>query len=369
MRYLLRVFSLSLALVALGFSSLAAADSDLGTRVFTMSNAADGNQIIEFVHFPEKGLMERRRARHTGGLGIGGIIGNQEGLVVNRDARLLFVVNAGSDSLSVFKITRRGLRLIDVEYSLGERPVSIAQHGNLVYVLNAGSDTIAGFTIDFRGELDPMYDSVRTLSGTGTGAAQISFTPRGDALVVTERATKTITTFLVDSQGLPGTAVVNESAGITPFGFSFDRHGHLLISEANGGADNASTVSTYDIHADGTLSVLHAALPTDQSAACWLVTSRDGRHAFITNTRSSNITALDVDASGTLSLVSPNGVDALTGEGSGPLDMALSPNGQFAYVLSARDGTISAFEVNGSALESIPGADELPTSVNGLATF
>jgi hypothetical protein len=39
--------------------------------------------------------------------------------------------------------------------------------------------------------------------------------------------------------------VSTPSTGATPFGFSFDRFGHLLVSNAEGGAARASTVTAY----------------------------------------------------------------------------------------------------------------------------
>ena len=103
----------------------------------------------------------------------------------------------------MFRVHKGGLTLIDTANSDGSQPVSLTQYGDLLYVLNAGSDSIAGFTINDNGTLSLLTGSVRGLSGTGTGAAQISFTPRGDALVVTEKATNRITTFLIDEDGLP----------------------------------------------------------------------------------------------------------------------------------------------------------------------
>ena len=55
------------------------------------------------------------------------------------------------------------------------------------------------------------------------------------------------------------------------------------MSEAFGGAAGASTSSLYEVGADGTLSVLDAAVPTTESAACWIIISQDGRFAYTTN--------------------------------------------------------------------------------------
>ena len=338
-------------------------------QVFTMTNAADGNEVLMFSHHPHQGLIQVGSVA-AGGKGSGGGLGNQGGLVLSEDHRWLFAVNAGSDSISVFEVGKSGLTLVDTVSSGGGQPVSLTQHENLLYVLNAASDSIAGFTVGYHGKLTPLADSVRSLSGVGTGPAQISFTPWGDMLVVTEKATDRITTFVLDEDGVPGSAVVNASAGATPFGFAFDRYGHLVVTEAAGGAEDASSVSSYDIREDGTLAVLASSVPTTETAACWVITSRNGRFAFTTNTGSSSISAFRIDRNGNLTLTTEDGVAGHTGEGSAPIDLALSRNGRYLFALSASNGTIVAYRVIGnSRLLPLPGVSGLPTTLNGLAAL
>jgi 6-phosphogluconolactonase len=306
----------------------------------------------------------------TGGDGTGAGLGNQGGVILSEHHRWLYAVNAGSNSISAFRVHKGGLTLTDTVASEGSRPISLTRHDNLLYVLNAGSDSIAGFTVNQDGSLSPLADSVRGLSGTGTDPAQISFTPWGDALVVTEKATNKITTFLVDEDGRPGPAVVNDSEGPTPFGFDFDRYGHLLVSEAAGGALDASSVSSYAIEEDGTLTVLASAVPTTETAACWVEMSRNGRYAFTTNTGSSSISAFESDRDGSLMATTEDGVAASTGPGSVPIDLALSTRGNYLFALSAANGTIAAFRLIGNReLVPMPGVTGLPTTINGLAAY
>lgn len=364
-----KTFYLALLISLCGFALPAAARGYDAARVYTMTNAADGNAILMFAHRPAQGLVSLGSVA-GGGRGTGSGLGNQGALALSHDHRWLYAVNAGSDSISVFRVWRGRLKLIDSVDSNGAQPVSLSVHGDLLYVLNAGSDSIAGFSVNDNGTLRPLADSVRSLSGSGTGPAQVSITPWGDALVVTEKATNRITTFVLDAHGRPGSAVVNDSVGVTPFGFAFDRFGHLLVSEANGGAPAASSLSSYDIAANGTLDVLAPAVPTTETAACWVVTSRDGRYAFTTNAGSSSISAFKSDRDGGLTLTTPDGVAGNTGAGTAPIDMALSSGGNFLYALSAADGSIAAFRVIGNRkLVSIAGVTGLPTGLNGLAAY
>jgi len=262
--------------------------------------------------------------------------------------------------------------LTDKVASGGRMPVSLALRHNLLYVLNAGglagdTDNITGF-IFADGNLVPLPGSTHALSGANTGPAQVSFSREGDALIVTERVTGLIDTFQVGDDGLLMGAKSFASVGATPFGFDVGRQNRLFVSEAAGGAANASSASSYEISDDGDLTTLAGAVPTHQTAACWLLTSRNGRFVYTANAGSGSISGFRVGTDGTLHLLDSTGVTASTGAGSHPTDMVQSRNGRFLYSLNNGNGTISSFEVgaNGS-LHSLSTVTGLPTSSAGLA--
>jgi 6-phosphogluconolactonase len=336
--------------------------------VFTMTNAADGNAVLAFRRLAN-GRLHFLDSFPTDGDGAGAGLGNQGGVVLSDDGRYLFAVNAGSDSLSVFAVRPRGLTLLDVEPSGGSGPISVTSDGDLVYVLNGGGDgNIAGFELAPDGSLSPISGSIRPLSEDAPGPAQIAFSPDGRVLVVTEKDTNRVVTYVVGRDGLPSDPIVNPSEGVTPFGFSFGHSGRLFVSEATGGAADASTVSSYDLSRDGTLIPITSALPTTETAACWLVLTGTGRYAYTTNTGSGSVSGLRIARDGTVSLLDADGV---TGEaGNSPIDAALSRNSRFLYVLNSTDHTLSAFAVGADgSLTPLPGVSGLPASTNGLAAL
>jgi 6-phosphogluconolactonase (cycloisomerase 2 family) len=336
-------------------------------EVYTMSNAVDGNEVLAFSR-DARGRLGPPEAYETGGLGTGSGLGNQGGVVLNRSGRWLFVVNAGSDQISVFRVRRRGLALVDVTDSGGSQPVSVAVDRNLLYVLNAGSDSITGFHLTRHGHLAPVAGSTRPLSTTGTGPAQISFSPDGQQLVVTEKATSRIVVYQLDDDGLPSDPIVHDSVGQTPFGFAFDRRGRVFVSEAAGGAPDASSVSSYELEDNGDLETISGAVPTTESAACWVVVTGNGRFAYTTNAASGSISGYFIDRDGSLSLLDADGRTGETGTGSGPIDMSLSVNSRYLYTLNGGNGTISAFRVgHDGSLNPLSGVDGLPPAANGLA--
>lgn len=368
------ILKLALLAAAAGIlpASVMAADDNHYTRrvvgaVYTMTNATTGNEILVFDR-RANGRLRAAGSVSTGGVGTGGGLGNQGAVILRAGERFLFAVNAGSNDISVFAVKRHGLQLIDRTPSNGQRPVSVTAKRGLLYVLNAGSDTIAGFYVSRHGKLTPISDSIRPLSGSGTGPAQIEFSPDGDTLVVTEKATNRIVTYEVSRRGLAGDPQVFPSAGQTPFGFAFGKRSDLVVSEATGGGPNASTVSSYELGDDGQVQVINT-ISNGQSAVCWVVITPDGRFAFVSNTGSGNLTALRIDESGVLTSLNADGNSADTGPGSAPIDMALNRNGRFLYTLNSGNGTISAFRVrnDGSLLPFTSGIAGLPNGANGLA--
>jgi hypothetical protein len=95
------------------------------------------------------------------------------------DGTVVVNVNVGSNSVSAFAATLRGLRLIGTASSGGTDPNSVTIAGDdLVYVLNAGSDTIAGLRLG-DGRLRPIPGSVRPPGAGALLLRQIRLTAPG----------------------------------------------------------------------------------------------------------------------------------------------------------------------------------------------
>jgi len=366
-RHALRLFVLGLAVAGFGLPAIARADDD-GQLVFTSSNASAGNALMVYATASD-GSLTLRNQLATGGLGSGAGLGSQGAVTLSGDGRYLFVVNAQSNTVSTFMIRRGELRRTSVVDSGGLHPISVTEHNGLVYVLNdQGAGNVAGFR-NARGELQAIAGSARGLSAAGgTAPAQVGFGSDGDVLVVTEKATNRLTSYPVLADGRLGAPVVSASAGATPFGFAFDNQNHLLVSEAFGGAVGASAVSSYRFTdaAPATPILVSASVPTTQTAACWVVTTPNGKFAYATNTGSSSVSSYRVARSGQIELAAA--IAGNTGAGSSPIDAAVSRDGHRLFVLNAGSATISAFGIamDGS-LSAGGGAAGLPGSAVGLA--
>lgn len=342
-------------------------ESAFAGQVYTQSNSPAGNQVLLFNRAAD-GSLTPGGAFWTGGTGTGAGLGNQSSLALNSTGRFLLAINAGSNEISSFVVRRDGtLDLVGHWPSGGTTPLSVTIHGNIVYVVNGGgSGNIAGFTISSRGVLSPIAGSSLPLSSSAAGPAQISFSPNGKILVVTEKATNSLSVYRVASNGsVTGPSVV-PSNGATPFGFAF--YGPVLVvSEAFGGAPDASAASSYEVHANGTLETITASAPTTETAACWIAFSIDGKYAYTTNTASGTISGYSVK-NGALTLLNADGVTGVTGPGSSPIDLAVSPDGAYLYALGSGTHAIAVFAINADgSLTALPGgASSLVPGTNGL---
>jgi hypothetical protein len=337
--------------------------------VFVQTNQPSGNQIVVFRRGPD-GRLSATGTYPTGGLGGVASPGTESDTLASQGslqyvpwARALIAVNAGSDTVSTFRVNGHRLRLLNVVDSGGQFPNSVGVHGRLVYVLNAGGTGIVhGFWLTKHHGLAPIAGSARSLGLANgnppnflTAPGQVGFTPDGHQLLITTKAsTSSIDVFAVGSDGLlSASPVVNPSATPVPFAFTFD--GARLVD----GEAGMSSVTTYAIDAGGVLSDPKSA-SDGQMALCWIL----GVHGvyYVSNTASNNLSSFTIDSSGQPSLL--EAVAATTNPG--PIDLASS--GDFLYAETGVNGTVDEFAVNGDGtLDPIGTVAGLPVGIEGIA--
>lgn len=296
-------------------------------------------------------------------------LASQGALILDQGNQFLFAVNAGSNQISVLRVGTTELTLVGVFDSGGIRPISLTLHEDLLYVLNeGGTPNITGFTVGDDGTLTPLADSTQPLIGdTAADPAQVGFSRDGTLLVVTEKAGNRLNTYTIDENGLPSAPIDNTSNGMTPFGFAFNNQDTLIVSEAFGGAPNQSAASSYSASEDGVLSVISGSVPNSQTASCWVVTTNNGKSAFVSNTASGTISSYDIGP-GNGELILVNAVAADTGAGSAPIDMALNNSSHFLFVLLGGSQSVASYRVErDGSLTSIDIEGGLPLGAQGIA--
>ena len=367
--------------------------------VFLQTNDAKGNEVVAYVRRANGTLREVGRYA-TGGKGSGSFEDSAQGLVLGSadgetspthiidKAELLFVPNAGSDTISVFRVKADRVELVSETPSGGEKPVSITVSHGLLYVLNSGEfddrliigqtalencthgqlPSVTGFRVTPDGSLKQIDGSTRLLTATGeSGCSQIAFSPDGKTLVAAERiaggkkdkatgfAKGALLTYPVYPDGTLGPVQLTEPTGNGPFAFTFTKEGALLVAQQNGGPTNdaGGTVMTYTLNPDGTLAPVGKPVFTSGTDTCWIVVTNDERYAFTTSPLGpGRISTLTVGKDGAMTLLhpvasAPDGRNiANSRSGTFLVDVGLSHDSRYLYAVEALAGDLYAFAVN-----------------------
>jgi 6-phosphogluconolactonase (cycloisomerase 2 family) len=339
-----------------------------------MTNDATTNEVIAFGRTPDGQLVPGDHFQ-TGGRGSGGTVDplqSQGSLNLSQDHSLLFAANAGSGTVSVFRVRGASLTLLDQEDSGGSEPLSIAQNGNFVYVLNgAAAGSVVAFQWDGR-KLRQVPNSTSFLSATSAGGSSVTISPDRKTLVVTERLTNDIDTFQIRPDGTLGPIVVNNSKAPGVFAASFAPDGAVLVSETGpANATNGSAISSYSVLTNGTISAISQSVPTLGAANCWNAVAPNGLWVYVSNSASNSVSGFTIGSGGTLT---PIGGTLLGSNpaGSTNLDIAVSSDSSFVYTLNSGAGAIGIFAIqNDGSLISLGEVDGLPKAAgfNGIAAL
>jgi 6-phosphogluconolactonase (cycloisomerase 2 family) len=344
---------------ALAPAASAAADEQL-SGVYTMTNATSGNTLLAFKRGRD-GSLSPNGTYPTGGNGTGTGLGSGHSIAVSDDGREVVVVNAGSNSISVFRAQHDRVELLGAPVaSGGTEPISVTIDANRVYVLNASSNSIAGFQLEDQRGLAPIPGSVRPLgSGTST-PSQIQFDKTGHVLIVDERGSSTIDTFVVDQRGVAGAAKTTPSDAGGPFGFDVNQRGDILFSAVALGGGQMSGATSYDVSRNGTLTPNGAPVTSGQAAACWLAAA--GEFAYTTNAGSGSIGRFRVARDGSLTLTGTT----VLGTGSHPLDEGVSRDQDYLYVLVDGAHAIASYRVQPDGGLTPVNTVTVPTGAAGI---
>jgi len=344
--------------------------------VFVMNNSATRNEVIAFARAAD-GSLQQSGIFSTGGRGTGGVtdpLESQGSLTLSQDHSLLFAVNGGSSEVSVFQVHGSRLALVDKQLTGGAEPNAVAQHGNLVYVLNVGgSSNVVGFAVNANGRLSRIPSSTRFLTTNNSEGASLAFSPNGQFLAVSERATNNIDVFQVLADGTLAPIVVNIDSQPGAFAVSFAPDGAALVSETGpAGGSDASTISSYSILPNGTLFAISAGVPTLGNANCWNVATPNGLWVYVSNAASATISGFHIGTGGSLTPIGAT-VLGINSTGAGNLDIAVTADSKFLYTLNSGDGTIGVFAIQqqGGALVNLSEDPVISAKAgfNGIAAF
>lgn len=356
----------ALAMAAAPVGAFAGPNADV---LFTMTNAASGNHVLVFAQGPD-GQVHRVASVATGGLGTDANLGSEGSIALSPGRTRLYTVNAGSGTLSVLGVSGTHVWKQRVVNSGGADPISVTAGRRWVYVLNAGGTPgVVGFRVT-DGGLSRIDGGSRSLTTADVTPEQVSLSPSGRTLVVTNKTSSTIDTFAVHADGSLGPARSQASDGAASYGFAFTRRGELIVSDAGQAPTSAATAYWIDRHAS-----LHTAsgpLETNQLAACWVAVTPNGRYAYVADAHSGTVSGLAIAHDGAISLLDASGITASGGAGSTTLDEAVSPGGHLFSVLVFNTtpgvNAVLNFRIGADgSLHRVSRTGGLPAATSGLA--
>ena len=360
------------SLVAAPAASAEGKQSKIGA-VYTETNNPSGNKLVVFRR-TATGRLRHKQTVSTGGIGgrqnqpgcgpPGGcpFLDTQDAVRVAAGGRLVFAVNAGSNTVSSFRVTSRGVKLVDQKSSGGQFPHSLTAHGGLLYVLNGNSSNISGLRYSSNGKLTPINGSTQSFSppappsascppplGPACGSRDIAFDNNGKLLVVTLLAANQLMTFPVDSSGKAGAGTAHPSQNPLPFALAFDPLNRLVDAELGPDPTQPGFAATYGVSNSGNVTNIDNK-GSGGAAPCWVRITDDGKYVFIVNAGGgppASVARFKLSPSGRLTRLGnvARSEFALT-------DETLSRDSEFLYVLApgnlmtgANEGHIIEFKV------------------------
>ena len=360
--------------LAAGGSMLAASISLLGAATAASASTASTSPVVGYTYLDGNTAASNTIdgfARHAdgsvtplpgspfaaGGAGLGTGLASQGAIQATPDGRYLLAVDAGSNQISVLRITAGGVPVPVGQpvSSGGIKPVSVAlSPTGLVYVANSGQggSGYPGFRLHFDGSLTPIPGSTVTVPDSA-GLGDVFFNPFGNHLIGTRTGTSQIDSFVVLPGGhllaAKGSPFTGQGLGQLGAEFSPANPSQLFVSNAHNGA-GLGTVSAYRDSLFGQLSSIGSSPYADgQTAPCWVEISRNGKYLFVTNTGSGNISSYAINPEGSLTLIGTTGIKG----GGADIDERLSPDGRYLLVDGSGNHILSVFAVSGGNLTEV----------------
>ncbi|MEO7152907.1 MAG: beta-propeller fold lactonase family protein [Burkholderiaceae bacterium] len=397
----LTALSIAMALGA-GVALPASAGTDKTSGVvYVESNAASDNAILAYRRSPQGDLTPLPGSPFaTGGKGVFdlsldlGPFDSDQLITTNADKTLLFAVNAGSNTIAVFRIHADG-SLAAVAGSPfpsgGINPVSVGVARDTLVVVNKAMDprqsatslpNYTSFHFAPDGRIDPVPLSTVTVGPTNSPSqALISANQRlvfgadfFGGLLQSFQIGQTGSLAQNAPQALPATAFEGSPAPRLPLGLTAHPNRPVVYV----GLVTVNKIAVYSHDNFGVLSFVRT-VDDSGSAPCWLRTNADGSRLYVSNTGDSSITVYD-----TTDPLAPKEIQKLTlkGEGS-PFQIEFDPRGNYLYVVNQRaiastpigqGNTLHTLRVNANGHLTEPGSPtvlDLPlgTRPQGLATF
>jgi DNA-binding beta-propeller fold protein YncE/PKD repeat protein len=275
------------------------------------------------------------------------------GVVVSPDGRHVYVTNLDSESVSAFSIASNGSLhpVAGSPFTTGYGPwgVAVSPDGNHLYVANnnrgSASGSVSAFSIASNGSLSPVAGSPFTTGGEEP--TDLAVSPDSKHLYVADQSADSVSAFSIASNGslsaVPGSPFATEhprGVAVTP-----DSRYLYVVNEST------DTVSAFSIASNGSLSPVSGSPFAAGYGALGVAVTPDGKHLYTANSGSGeNVSAFSIAVNGSLSPVSGSPFATGGGRPGGPSarpnSVAVSRDGKHLYVTNYGSNNVSAFSIS-----------------------
>lgn len=352
-----RMFFLLAVLGLFGAIQLIQPTKAHGETLYTMTNVAGPNAVAAFNVDPETGRLQFQALYPTGGIGNPNTVRSSQNAMVT-DGNYLYVVNPGSNDISVFQINEHGtLTLMGPPMpSGGVRPVSLAvSRQGLMYVANQGdfATTPANYSgfWSVEGHLSAVQNSKVDLT-LNSKPSQVLFSDDGKFMVAARPAASTIDTFHVSDSGqLERLGEYPNQPGA--FAMQFNpviRHQLVFTLAFLPGS------ATYELTGSNELHPLSAAADPFAGDPCWLVIRNDGKALWLSGFFESGVSLHEIGPNGELTFIGKHDTSTF---GEFSTFLASDPNQRFMYEVIPGSNVIHAMRITGDTTDG--GLSDLQT--------
>ena len=357
--------------------------------VYVESNDPAGNTILAYKRHNDGSLtMLPGSPFATGGLGITptfnlGPFDSDSNIITNPEQTLLFAVNGGSDSISVFDIANSGA-LTPVPGSPfpsgGSNPVGLGLKGDVLCVVNKSNNPghtaryLPNYTtlrVNARGRLITIPRAAIS-EDMGSDPTQALPSPMGSLVFGCDFLGGALRSFGIAPNGrLAPRAIVappffefaDSGAPALPLGLAVHPTRPLLYV----GFVTINRIGVYRYTAAGALHYIRS-VPDSGSGVCWLLLNKDATRMYASNTGDPSISVYDLtwNPSQPIEIQKIN-LRVAPGSNPGCYQFALDPKGEFLQVVAQQFATTSTVQANALHVLSVD-SDGMLTEVDSSPT-
>jgi len=267
-----------------------------------------------------------------------------ESVSVGPGGNFLYVTNSASNDLSVFSVdSDTGVLSPVATVPTGDTPYGIAVDpaGGYLYVSNNSSNDVSAYAIAASG------GTLTEISGSpfpvGIAPTSLTTDPSGKFLYIANYGSGTVSALLIDSANGSLSAVAGSpfAAGRGPISIAVSGTGFAYVAN-----QVAATISEYSVDSStGALTAVPASPLATQSAPMSLDLDPSGGSLIVADvTQANEVATFSINDTGALTL------SAATQTGTSPVDVAIDPSGEFAYVVCAGTNNVFVYTINAGVL-------------------